>query len=81
MHHASLTPATTATGGAIRAMMSDAASAALKALKPFDFAVEDALDSVYGKGRWFLFWDEDLTGAPIRGTISLAFGRDTLVIG
>jgi hypothetical protein len=81
MHHSTLTPATTATGGAIRAVMSDTASAALKALKPFDFAVEDALDTAYGAGRWFLFWDEDLTGHPIRGTITLAYGSDTLVVG
>ena len=54
---------------------------ALKALKPFDFAVEDALDQLYGAGRWFLYWDEDLAGHPIRGTITLAYGRDTLVVG
>jgi hypothetical protein len=81
MHHSTLTPATTTTGGAIRAVMSEAASTALKALKPFDFAVEDALDRTYGAGRWFLYWDEDLSGHPIRGTITLAYGRDTLVIG
>lgn len=81
MRHETLTPATTAAGGAIRAVMSDAASAVLKALKPFDFAVEDALDRAYGAGRWFLFWDEDLAGHPIRGTVTLAYGRDTLVIG
>ena len=81
MHHSTLTPATTASGGAIRGVMSDAASAALKALKPFDFAIEEALDRVYGAGRWFLYWDEDLSGHPIRGTITLAYGRDTLVVG
>ena len=43
--------------------------------------VEDALDRTSGAGRWFLYWDEDLTGHPIRGTITLAYGRDTLVIG
>lgn len=81
MHHSTLTPATTASGGAIRAVMSDAAAIALKALKPFDFAVEEALDRIYGAGRWFLYWDEDLGGHPIRGTITLAYGRDTLVVG
>ena len=81
MHHSTLTPATTTTGGAIRAVMSEAASAALKALKPFDFAIEEALDGAYGAGRWFLYWDEDLSGHPIRGTITLAYGRDTLVVG
>jgi hypothetical protein len=81
MRYETLTPATTTTGGAIRAVMSDAASAALKALKPFDFAIEEALDRAYGAGRWFLYWDEDLGGHPIRGTITLAYGRDTLVVG
>lgn len=81
MHHSTLTPAATSTGGAIRAVMSDAASAALKALRPFDFAIEEALDCAYGAGRWFLYWDEDLSGRPIRGTIMLAYGRDTLVVG
>ena len=61
--------------------MSDAASAALAALKPFDFAVEVALDRAYGAGRWFLYWDEDLAGRPIRGTITLAYGSETLVVG
>lgn len=81
MRYETLMPATRVVGGAVRAIMSEAASAALKALKPFDFAVEEALDRTYGKGQWFLYWDEDLRGAPIRGTISLAYGRDTLVIG
>jgi hypothetical protein len=41
-----------------------------------------ALDRTYGKGAWFLYWDEDLAGRPIPGTISLAYGRNqTLVIG
>ena len=81
MHHSTLTAAATVTGGAIRAVMSDTASAALAALKPFDFAVEDALNRAYGAGRWFLYWDEDLAGRPIRGTITLAFGSDALVVG
>lgn len=81
MHQSILTAATTATGGAIRAVMSDAASAALAALHPFDFSVELALDRTYGAGRWFLYWDEDLGGRPIRGTITLAYGSETLVVG
>lgn len=81
MHHATLTPATTATGGAIRAATTDAAALALKALKPFDFAVETALDAAYGAGNWFLYWDEDLRGRPIKGTITLAYGHETLVVG
>jgi hypothetical protein len=81
MHHATLTPATTITGGAIRAATTEAASLALKALKPFDFAVDQALDSAYGRGNWFLYWDEDLRGRPVRGTITLAYGHKTLVVG
>ena len=81
MHHSTLTAATTVTGGAIRAAITDAASAALAALRPFDFAVETALDRIYGAGRWFLYWDEDLRGQPIRGTITLAYGSETLVVG
>lgn len=81
MQHSTLTPATTSAGGAIRAVMSETASAALRALQPFDFAIEVALDRAYGAGRWFLYWDEDLAGHAIRGTITLAYGRDTLVVG
>ena len=81
MHHTTITPALTAHGGAIRAVATDAAAAALKALKPFDFAVETALDAQYGAGNWFLYWDEDLRGRPIRGTITLAYGAETLVVG
>jgi hypothetical protein len=81
MHHSTLSPATTATGGAIRAATTEAAALALKALHPFDFAVEVALDKAYGAGRWFLYWDEDLRGRPIKGTITLAYGSNTLVVG
>ncbi|WP_374625061.1 hypothetical protein [Devosia sp.] len=81
MRFESFAPATTPAGGAIRALISSEAAQALSRLRPFDFAVEDALDKAYGKGQWFMYWDEDLRGRPIRGTISLAFGRETLVIG
>ena len=81
MHHSKLTPAVTLSGGAIRAATREAAAIALKALKPFDFAVEKALDATYGAGNWFLYWDEDLKGRPIRGTITLAYGVETLVVG
>lgn len=40
-----------------------------------------ALDRDYGRQGWFMFWDEDLAGKPIRGTISIAYGRHTLVVG
>lgn len=81
MHHATITPALHAHGGAIRAATTDAAAVALRVLKPFDFAVETALDAEYGAGNWFLYWDEDLGGRPIRGTITLAYGSETLIVG
>ena len=40
-----------------------------------------ALDRTYGEHGWFMFWDEDLSGKPIRGTISIAYGKETLVVG
>jgi hypothetical protein len=81
MHHSTITPALTVVGGAIRAATSEAAAVALKALKPFDFAVESAMDAKYGAGNWFLYWDEDLRGHPIKGTITLAYSDKTLVVG
>jgi hypothetical protein len=81
MHHSTLTPATTIHGGAIRAATTDAAALALRALRPFDFAIEKALDAAYGAGNWFVYWDEDLSGRPIRGTITLAYGHESLVVG
>ncbi|MGV3490493.1 MAG: hypothetical protein ACO1OG_04145 [Devosia sp.] len=81
MHHSTITPALTLVGGAIRAATSEAAAVALKTLKPFDFAVEAALDATYGAGNWFLYWDEDLRGKPIKGTITLAYGQTTMVVG
>ena len=81
MHHQTVRVADLAPPGAILALKSEMASAALSNLTPFDKAIGDALDRVYGAGKWFMFWDEDLGGRPIRGTISLAFGQQTLVIG
>lgn len=81
MHHSTLTPATTATGGVIRAVLSAHAPGRLKAREPFDVALAAALDRSYGAGRWFVYWDEDLRGQPIRGTITLTYGHETLVIG
>lgn len=81
MHHRTVRPADLAPAGAILALKSEMASAALTNLMPSDRALGEALDRVYGAGKWFLFWDEDLRGKPIRGTISLAYGRETLVIG
>lgn len=39
-----------------------------------------AFDRAFGETGWFLFWDEDMKGRPIPGTISLAFGAETLVV-
>jgi ribosomal protein L35AE/L33A len=45
-----------------------------------DDEIVDAFDRAFGETGWFLFWDEDMSGKPIRGTISLAFGTETLVV-
>ena len=81
MHHRTVRPADFAPAGPILALKSEMDSAALANPTPFDRAFGQALDRVYGAGKWFMFWDEDLRGKPIRGTISLAYGNETLVIG
>ncbi len=65
---------------AILASVEGELTSALRAPNRFDAEVEKALDSAFGKNGWFLFWDEDLRGRPIRGTVSLAFGKETLVV-
>jgi hypothetical protein len=67
--------------GTILDMISEEASAALRSLLPGANDIAAALDRHYGKGKWFLFWDEDLRGRPVRGTISLAYGNQTLIVG
>lgn len=81
MDHRTTRLADLAPPGAILALKSEMASAALAEMMPFDKAIGEALDRVYGPGNWLMFWDEDLGGKPIRGTITLAFGNETLVIG
>ncbi len=78
-----LTPNPTDFAGpsAILGLISEEASIALRSLVPGADDISAALDEHYGKGKWFLFWDEDLRGRPIRGTISLAYGKETLVVG
>lgn len=79
MRHQMPNPADLAPRGAILALISEAtAEAALEANFP---GLAAALDAEYGKGGWFMFWDEDLAGKPIRGTISIAYGKETLVVG
>lgn len=81
MHHRTTRPADLAPAGAILALKYGMAAAALAELTAFDRVLGEALDRAYGAGKWFMFWDEDLSGKPIRGTISLAYGDETLVIG
>lgn len=81
MKHQPINPADLAPPGAILALVSDTASSALSSLAPDAADIGAALDRAYGKGGWFLYWDEDLGGRPIRGTISLAYGNETLVVG
>jgi len=81
MYHAPISPAFTAAGGAIRAVAHTAAARILELLQPLDRTLETALDKTYGRGNWFVYWDEDLGGRPIRGTVTLAYGSQTLVIG
>ena len=81
MHHQSIRPAELAPPGAILALRIEMAAAGLANASPFDRAIFEALDREYGEGNWALFWDEDLAGRPIRGSISVAYGAETLVIG
>jgi hypothetical protein len=81
MKHQLINPADVASPGAILALVSETASRALTSLVPDAADIGAALDRAYGKSGWFLYWDEDLRGQPIRGTITLAYGRETLVVG
>lgn len=81
MMNKQINPADLASPGAILALVSEEASVALSSLVPGAADIGAALDRAYGKGGWFLFWDEDMRGRPIRGTISLAYGNETLVVG
>lgn len=69
MKHQPINAADLASPGAILALVSDTANIGV------------ALDRAYGRNGWFLYWDEDLRGQPIRGTITLAYDRQTLVVG
>ena len=80
-HHREFTPAETVNGGAIRAMLSDEAAHLMARTSAVDAQLVLALDAEYGEHGWFMFWDEDLAGHPIRGTMTLSFGSETLVVG
>lgn len=81
MHQISLSPAETVNGGAIRAMLSDEAAHLMARSSAVEAQLVLALDREYGEHGWFLYWDEDLSGHPIRGTMTVCFGGDTLVVG
>ncbi len=79
MRHQIPTAADLAPPSAILALVSDEpAKLVLDANFP---GLSAALDRTYGEHGWFMFWDEDLSGKPIRGTISIAYGKETLVVG
>ena len=81
MHQKNPHPANLVPRWSILALVPEATSAALARIAPGASAIGEAFDRAYGKGKWFLYWDEDLAGRPIRGTIGLAHGKDTLVVG
>ena len=81
MKQQAINPADLVSPGAILALVSDTASTALTALVPDAADIGAALDRAYGRNGWFLYWDEDLRGQPVRGTITLAYDRQTLVVG
>lgn len=81
MYHQHLQPAELAPPGAIVALRTEMTAAGLAGASPLDRAIFEALDRSYGRGNWTLCWDEDLAGRPIKGTISVAYGGETLVIG
>jgi hypothetical protein len=81
MHQSQLIPAETTNGVAIRAMLSDEAAHLMARSSAVDAQLVVALDAEYGEHGWFMYWDEDLGGQPIRGTVTLCFGGETLVVG
>jgi hypothetical protein len=81
MKHITAQPQDLASSETILSLLAKDAATALSTVLPGG-AMANALDQYYGKGKWFVFWDEDLRGKPIAGTISLAFGKnETLIIG
>lgn len=81
MHQSQLIPAEITAGGAIRAMLSEEAAHLMARSSAVDARLVVALDAEYGEHGWFVYWDEDLAGQPIRGTVTLCFGGETLVVG
>ncbi len=81
MKNLNLNPTDLAGSEAVLGLISREAVSALAGLVPGVTDIAATLDRHYGRGKWFLFWDEDLGGRPVRGTISLAYGKKTLVVG
>lgn len=81
MFHRTLEAAQPAPSAAILAFNAETASAMLARMSPEDRALGDAFDAHYGKGNWFITWDEDLCGKPIRGTVAIGHGKDVVIIG
>ncbi len=81
MKNLNINPTDLAGSEAVLGLFSKEAVSALASLMPGVTDITSALDLHYGRGKWFLFWDEDLGGRPVRGTISLAYGMKTLVVG
>jgi hypothetical protein len=81
MHHRDISPAETVSGGNIRAMLSDEAAHLMARSSAVEAQLVLALDREYGEHGWFMYWDEDLGGHPIRGTMTLCFAGQTLVVG
>ncbi len=81
MHHRSITPAESVSGATIRALLSDEAAHLMARTSAVEAQLVLALDREYGEHGWFMYWDEDLAGHPIRGTMTLCFGGETLVVG
>ena len=79
MRHLIPNPADLAPRSAILALVSEAAAASV--LEKNFPGMSAALNRVYGTRGWFMFWDEDLSGKPVTGTISVAYGKETLVVG
>jgi hypothetical protein len=79
MRHETLTAAELAPQGTIPAIL---AQVTADSLLDTNFpGLRAALDRTYGRDGWFMFWDEDLRGQPVTGTIAIAYGKETLIVG
>jgi hypothetical protein len=81
LKHVATHPRDLAPSETVLSLLAKDAATALATVLPGG-ALAAALDRYYGKGKWFVCWDEDLRGKPIAGTISLAYGKnESLTIG